>query len=503
MNKRLKQHIFSTIAILFGAILLVGSCKKQDEVYRKYIENGEILYLGKADSLLAYSGYQRAKVLWLPPKDPKVESIKVLWNDNQDSLLVPVKRHIEGDFQEVIIDNLTEGVQTFVVHSINSDGYSSIKSELNIPVYGESYIGSLLNRFPSGIEYWDNTLNVTFMAAEESVVMTEFTYTDIHGEIQIAGLPDSINTITIDDLDPDYPVRYRTEHSPDSNAIDQFFTAYEEMEVHDLGKTPIIFTGYCADPQGGDGNYEYLQLMATIDIDFSKTPFCVVTCQNGGSTAPDAGVPPSQGWAAGGGRTYKFNLTQGNVSKGEFFYVGGDSRLINGANSTNIEHAKWVRTINYTNTAGDGFGSSTSGLMPNSGYAAGMAVFFGMEVTNESSPVDVVFYGPTLETHPTHVPATIINEELYPDRGYRVAENDHYSPVDNATGVNQPFFWQGTNTHRIQHVTGQGLFIKLGGVFDTETQKWQTPRAYRMDQMSSSTPLSFIETGDGVTTIIN
>lgn len=137
--------------------------------------------------------------------------------------------------------------------------------------------------------------------------------------------------------------------------------------------SPVIITGFISDVAGGDGNYEYIQLMATRDINFATTPFSVVVTNNAGASTP-TGVPVN-GWATGGLRTYKLNLTSGTAAKGTFFYVGGSNKLINGASSTSIAGVNWIRSFNYTTTDGDGFGTKTSGLLANSGNASGIAVF--------------------------------------------------------------------------------------------------------------------------------
>ncbi|WP_285059108.1 DUF5689 domain-containing protein [Pedobacter ginsengisoli] len=262
-----------------------------------------------------------------------------------------------------------------------------------------------------------------------------------------------------------------------------------------LGKFPVIITGFVSDAKGGDGNYEYFQFLATRDIDFEKTPMAVVTCTNAGSAAPYAGTAPAGGWATGGGRTYKFNLTSGSVTKGEFFYVGGSNKRINGPNSTLISDAKWIRSIAYVTNDGDGFGAKSGGLLPNSGNAGGIAIFEGINVAEESVPVDAVFFGGTGKT-------TIYDETN--NNGYRIPENDHYNPVDPATSTAQPFFYQGTNLYVIPHQNPAdlGKFTKLGGVFNATTKTWVTPRAHVFFQMAMDTPLSAIENGE-VTILTN
>ncbi|MCD8741992.1 DUF5689 domain-containing protein [Mucilaginibacter roseus] len=263
----------------------------------------------------------------------------------------------------------------------------------------------------------------------------------------------------------------------------------------DLGEMPVVITGFVNDAKGSDGNYEYIQFRATQNIDFSVTPMAVVTCTNAGAAQPNAGDAPGASWATGGGRTYKFNLTNGQVKKGDFFYVGGSNKRVNGPNTTDISDAKWISSIAYVTNDGDGFGSASSGLLPNSGNAGGIAIFKGINVTEQTVPVDVVFFGGTGKT-------TMYNPTT--NKGYRVPKTDHYNFVDE-TGAEQPFFYQGTNQYVIPHVTpaDQGVFMKLGGDFDAETKTWITPRGISIFIMSGSTALTEIETGSDVTAISN
>lgn len=260
----------------------------------------------------------------------------------------------------------------------------------------------------------------------------------------------------------------------------------------DLGDMPLVFTGYCPDPEGGDGNYEYIQLLANADINFAEIPFSVVTTNNAGTNQPNAGAAPGAGWATGGARTLKFNLTEGSVKKGEFFYVGGHQKRISGANSTSLAALNWVRAIPYATTGGDGLGDANANILANSGNASGMALFVGTNINEATVPIDLVFFGGTGT-------ATIIDSVA--NLGYRVANNDHYRPFHPETGDAQPFFSMGTNQYRIPHFipANIGVFVQLGGVFNTTTRRWETPRAYNPLVLTKQAAATVLEVGDLVT----
>lgn len=239
------------------------------------------------------------------------------------------------------------------------------------------------------------------------------------------------------------------------------------LSVGYLGWGQIIISGFLANPAGTDGNYEYIQLKATQAIDFSINNYCVVVANNG--------TPGVSGWAQGGSTTYKFNLTSGTVAQGDIFYVGGSGKLINGAGSTDISSARWIRTISVATIAGDGFGNlNTFGVFGNGGTADGLAVFQGTTINANTIPLDAVFYG------------TSNNVSTF---SYTVPNNDLYSN-------SQGYFGQGTNTTYFAGAeTSTGVFIKLTGVFNLSTSTWTTNRTPSTIALSSSSTLLDIESG--------
>lgn len=257
----------------------------------------------------------------------------------------------------------------------------------------------------------------------------------------------------------------------------------------------FVFTGFVNDIIGGDGNNEYMQFKATKDINFAVTPFSIVTCNNAGATLP-LGFP-AQGWATGQGKTYKLELKSGTTKKGEFFYVGGINRLINGASSTSIASANWVLALNYNvaspkfNTTTENFGSASGGLFANSGNAFGMAAFRGLDITLNSQPIDVVWI---------HNTGSLYQAGPAPSYGigYRVANNDFYDAVDPSTGNPQPYYNQGTNTQRFPYAPGipndAGYFYKLGGTFDTALGKWVKARSNTFIVLTKTSSIAEIET---------
>jgi len=96
-------------------------------------------------------------------------------------------------------------------------------------------------------------------------------------------------------------------------------------------------------------------------------------------------------------------------------------------------------------------------------------VFAGTTVTNTTAPMDAVFFGDA--TYSSVKLLDVVNS-----RGYMVPDNDIYKKVD---GAPQPYFGQGTNTTVFapQPAVDKGYFAKLGGVYNTNANKWTTTRS--------------------------
>ena len=261
-------------------------------------------------------------------------------------------------------------------------------------------------------------------------------------------------------------------------------------------KAAIVISGFLPMPEGTPStNGEYMQFLATQDIDFSVTPYCVVT-HNTNSAYQPTGVPLN-GWATGGRRSYKFDLKTGTVAKGQYFYVGGNSnKLINGVGSTSIANGKWLVSKNTGGSAGDGLGDANADLLLNgtSGFADGIAVFEGLTVAKNSTPIDVIITGAN---------GAIYN--LAQDAGLRIANTDWYDVVNPVTLEPQPLYKQGSNTICLSRPapTNAGFFYKLGGEYNIRLGRWVKARSQNrvdleitsvLDELEKEFPLASGET---------
>ncbi|AHF16153.1 DUF5689 domain-containing protein [Niabella soli] len=253
----------------------------------------------------------------------------------------------------------------------------------------------------------------------------------------------------------------------------------------------LLISGFMGDPKGGDGGNEYVQMIATKDINFAVTPYSIVFCANPGASTPAL----DNGWATGGQRTIKWNITSGSVLKGQFFYFGFQGKKINGNAGTVSFPAgtNWYQKTYSTSATNKGDGGlfrasafSTSGPFPNSGNTCGVALFKGTTVNEKSVPEDVLFVASGGTT-------SIYDPSKNPILGYRICNNDWYSMF--SVGIDQstykpvilPYLYYRSpgNTTNMPYAinaahpvaaTDAGLFNMMGGVYNITLHRWTSAR---------------------------
>ncbi|MFM9056957.1 MAG: SprB repeat-containing protein, partial [Bacteroidota bacterium] len=164
----------------------------------------------------------------------------------------------------------------------------------------------------------------------------------------------------------------------------------------------------------GDSNYEWVELIATDNINFAQKPYTVFFSNNGTAT--------SKGWVEGQiptppprNSTYAFLINSGSVSPGDVVYVGGSLMEPSGIK---------LRVKSTATEPGDGGigGAFTgaSGVLGNGGGVAdGVAVFnkHVSQIDSNTVPVDAIFFG-------TGIGGAAMADTT---RGFTLPVNDRYT----------------------------------------------------------------------------
>ncbi|HLT93075.1 MAG TPA: DUF4998 domain-containing protein [Membranihabitans sp.] len=198
---------FLLLVFLIGSALMMTSCDDMDDIQKKYADEDEIIYLGRVDSVKVVPGFGRVKLLWELSADPRVERVKVYWNNNQESAVKEFSRQISGVIEDsLIIENLPEGSYTFELRT-ESDLYNpSLPTIASGVVWGPNKGDELGSR--SFTRYNPDVLSGTYtldlsptqkVSSEENMVYTKITYTNSSGnETTVRVHPDSSQIVLED-----------------------------------------------------------------------------------------------------------------------------------------------------------------------------------------------------------------------------------------------------------------------------------------------------------------
>jgi hypothetical protein len=219
-SKNFFQYIFCATLVVYAT-----ACSKMNATYDEFLEDGETIYVGKADSVKAMGGKNRLQLQFLLISDPKISRYKVYWNGRNDSLVNSVTRGAGVDTIRVIIDkNLVEGPNNFEIYTFDKLGHSSMKAEVIGYMYNTVYQSEIAPRAMKPLELSDDglTVKLTWFPAQTGEVRTEVTYTD-KTDVQrtITVLPGQLTT-NLPDYKEGGAMSYKTFYTPEPAAIDVF-----------------------------------------------------------------------------------------------------------------------------------------------------------------------------------------------------------------------------------------------------------------------------------------
>lgn len=229
-----------TYLIVFFALTgwLLSACSDMNDVHDPWMKDGEITYVGRIDSLHAYSGRERILIsYWLT--DPRVKKLIIYWNQRADSIEVPVPVHQPADSLTVIIGEgdtkINEGDHTFFFYSHDDRGHRSVKFETMLSVYGDRYEATLNNRSIRTVKSEKDTLTLEWGGSSSNEeIGIEIRYTDKQGNKKSLFAETELLTqaIVLENVDVTKEVTFRTLFKPDPQALDTFSAPETVIPIH-------------------------------------------------------------------------------------------------------------------------------------------------------------------------------------------------------------------------------------------------------------------------------
>lgn len=226
------KNIYKVYCFLSFCLLVIASCSKDDTEFKKFLKDGEIVYPGKASTVITKAGNLRAGLWWNPSPDPSISKYVIYWNNNKDSLSVSATTHNPLDTVKVIIPDLKEYTYTFTVFSYDKEGHKSVPVNVNnVRVFGPLYQSGLLNRAYNATDPYllkpDGTLQLNFNVPDTINISTVIKYTSKSDVTVEKQLSPSASSIILPDYKPGTEIQYKSSYIPEKGALDIFqVTAY-------------------------------------------------------------------------------------------------------------------------------------------------------------------------------------------------------------------------------------------------------------------------------------
>ncbi len=144
---RNKGYFLSAVIIVLS--LFIFSCEDQNYLHEKYLEDGETVYIGKVDSMIAYPGNYRIKFRWRVGNDPRTTKTVIYWDEREKSVEVPLNAIADSTgklWDETIIENMEENDYVFEFEMQDEQGNISMSSEITASVLGDLYTENIRKR---------------------------------------------------------------------------------------------------------------------------------------------------------------------------------------------------------------------------------------------------------------------------------------------------------------------------------------------------------------------
>ncbi len=253
-------------ALLAMAIFTLFSCENMNDFHFEYIEDGEIKYTTKVDSVETFAGDGRIKIMGILNQPFGVEEVRVYYNDFTDSFIVDYVRENEVDTLAIFMENMEEKSYAFDIYTGNSEGSKSVRVTTFGTVYGELYRVNLLGRAIDSDSTRDSNIYLSWLPADEMGRGTEIKYTNSSGSELTMELPQDSGWIALTDFGSG--ISYRSSYVPEVTALDTFYSDWVETEMQ-------IFEsqGLFSHPLLGDTPFGFDKILKTVGANTYETYF--------------------------------------------------------------------------------------------------------------------------------------------------------------------------------------------------------------------------------------
>ncbi|MDR2563466.1 MAG: discoidin domain-containing protein [Prevotellaceae bacterium] len=247
------MSIKNIITQAFVSLLLI-SCGGMNDNIQEYLDRGETNYIGKADSIKIFGGKERVQIKWQINDDPRIETLKVVWNERSDSIIVPVNRsNIDADGYLNHIIEIPEGYYTFEVCHLGL-GYRSIRETAYGASYGEVYRAKLQTRRVKNLTAFYDRIEIEWHLPSDNEQRSTLRYETAAGTAAEINVPSNENTTTINNGKLGGDLSVVSWYLPEPQALDELNSDTAEMKFPEFFRLNRAgWTATASDSNDGDG----------------------------------------------------------------------------------------------------------------------------------------------------------------------------------------------------------------------------------------------------------
>ena len=215
------------LCFIFCSVLFLSSCNSDDSL--PVMPQNESIAQLKSFSIKP--GENRVKIEGTVPAGANIEEVVIYWNNQANSMRIPITSSTEEQHFTEYITNLEERVYNFEMQTTDGSGSGSPIITGASEVFGASYRNTLLNRPVASSSLSQSKLDIQFEGMDFSTgpIGVEVNYENTSGETQNVFYPISQDRVIIDDYKRNTNYSYRTVFVPSPLAIDTFYINYNTV----------------------------------------------------------------------------------------------------------------------------------------------------------------------------------------------------------------------------------------------------------------------------------
>jgi hypothetical protein len=189
------------------------------DLHKNYIADGEIFYLTSPDSIVFLSdNYSVLIKIWMY-NAPNVKKVRIYWDNETDSLLVPVVFNNGVDSVDIHLPDLEERTYTFTVYMEDDFGNKSIPVTGSCSTVGNIWLNNMQSRSIEHVSAYQNENIIYWNVTPEYVYFTEVEYEDKNGATKIVQIPPAEMTTYLTDAKPCILMKHRSVYQIASGLI--------------------------------------------------------------------------------------------------------------------------------------------------------------------------------------------------------------------------------------------------------------------------------------------